>query len=140
MNNQQLARILQRFADLLGIKGENPFRINAYQRAAEVIDHLPEPVADLIANGELTGIPGIGPGTAAALKELVETGHYGALDELTNEVPATLLTLLDIPGLGPKTIGRLYRELGITSLSELEAAALADRIRQLKGLGKRSEE
>ena len=140
MNNQQLARILQRFADLLGIKGENPFRINAYQRAAEVIDHLPEPVADLIANGELTGIPGIGPGIAAALEELVETGHYGALDELTKEVPATLLTLLDIPGLGPKTIGRLYRELGITSLSELEAAALADRIRQLKGLGKRSEE
>jgi DNA polymerase (family 10) len=140
MNNQQLARVLQRFADLLVIKGENPFRINAYQRAAEVIDHLPEPVADLIANGELTGIPGIGPGIAAALEELVETGGFGALDELTSEVPATLLTLLDIPGLGPKTIGRLYRELGITNLSELEAAALAGRIRQLKGLGKRSEE
>lgn len=140
MTNQQLARVLQQFADLLGIKGENPFRINAYQRAAEVIDHLPEPVTYLIANGELTGIPGIGPGIAAALEELVETGCYGALDELTSEIPATLLTLLDIPGLGPKTIGRLYRELGITNLSELEAAARSGRISKLKGLGKRSEE
>ncbi len=140
MNNQQLANVLQQFADLLGIKGENPFRINAFQRAAEVIDHLPEPVTELISTGSLAGIPGIGPGITAALEELVETGHYGALDQLTSELPATLLTLLDVPGLGPKTIGRLYREVGITNLSELEAAALSGRIRQLKGLGKRSEE
>lgn len=140
MTNQQLAVVLRQFADLLAIKGENSFRINAYQRAAEVIDHHREPVADLIANGSLTAIPGIGPGIAAALEELVETGHYGALDQLPCELPATLLTLLDIPGLGPKTIGRLYRELGITNLSELEAAALSGQIRQLKGLGKRSEE
>lgn len=140
MTNRQLASVLQQFADLLAIKGENPFRINAFQRAAEVIDHLPESVTDLIATGTLTGIPGIGSGIAAALEELVETGHFEALDQLSNELPATLLTLLDIPGLGPKTIGRLYRELGITNLSELEAAALGGRIRQLKGLGKRSEE
>src|SRR5690606_34487835 len=127
--NEQLAVVLRQFADLLAIKGENPFRINAFQRAAEVIDHLREPVADLIADGTLTEIPGIGSGIAAALEELVDTGHYGAFDQLSSELPATLLTLLDIPGLGPKTIGRLYRELGITNLSELEAAGLNGRIR-----------
>ncbi len=140
MTNQQLAGVLRQFADLLAIKGENPFRINAYQRAAEVIDHLPEPVTELVETGTLTEIPGIGAGISAALEELVETSHYGALDQLSSELPATLLTLLDIPGVGPKTIGRLYRELGITNLSELESAALGGRIRQLKGMGKRSEE
>jgi DNA polymerase (family 10) len=140
MTNKQIAKQLRDYADLLAIKGENPFRINAFQRAAGIINHLPESARDLVEAGAITEIAGIGPGIASALEEIVRTGRYSVRDQLASEMPDTLLTLLGITGLGPKTVGRLYRELGITNVSELEAAAKRGRLRQLKGLGVRAEE
>src|SRR5690606_4180087 len=99
----------------------------------------PEPLEAIIAREELTAIEGIGPGLAAAITEIVQTGRYSATEELLDEVPASLLSLLGIPGVGPKTVGRLYRELGITTLVQLEAAARAGQVRQLKGFGPRTE-
>jgi DNA polymerase (family 10) len=140
MTNREVAALLRHYADLLEIQGGNPFRIQAYRRAADVVDHLPVPVAMLAEEQRLTAVPGIGSGIAAAIVEILETGRLSALEALQGELPNTLLTLLDLPGIGPKTVGRLYRELGIATLADLEEAALAGRIRQLKGLGSRVEQ
>lgn len=139
MDNRQIAEQLRQFADLLEIKGENAFRINAFRRAADTIDHLPESAAELARSRGLTAVQGIGAGIAAAVAEIVASGRYSATEELLGEVPSTLLTLLGIPGVGPKTVGRLYRELGITNLVQLESAARTAQLRQLKGFGARQE-
>ncbi len=140
MNNGELASQLKTFANLIEIKGENAFRVNAFRRAAEIVDELDQPVADLAAEGTLTDIPGIGPAIAAALTELVTSGHFTALDDVQGEIPATLLTMLDIPGIGTKSVARFYKELGITDLVQLESAAQRHEIRSLKGFGARNEE
>lgn len=139
MNNHEIAEHLRQFADVLEIKGESVFRVVAYRRGAETIDHLPDAAADLVAQDRLTDVAGIGPGLSAAVRELVETGHYSAMEEVLGEVPSTLLTLLGIPGVGPKSVGRFYRELGITSLSQLESSARAGQLRALKGFGAKQE-
>ncbi len=140
MTNREVATLLRHYADLLEIQGENPFRVQAYRRAAEAIDRLNTPVALLAAENSLTAIPGIGSGIAAAIDEILGTGRFSALDALQGELPGSLVTLLNLPGIGPKTVGRLYRELGIATLADLEEAALAGRIRQLKGLGTNTEQ
>ena len=139
MNNHEIAEQLRQFADMLEIKGESVFRVVAYRRGAETIDHLPEAAAVLVAEDRLTDVPGIGPGLAGAVRELVDTGRYSAMEEVLGEVPSTLLTLLGIPGVGPKSVGRFYRELGITSLSQLESAARVGQLRALKGFGAKHE-
>lgn len=139
MTNRELAAQLRQFADLIEIKGENAFRVNAFRRAADTVADLEEPIESLVTAGTLTSVPGIGAGIAAALQEMVESGRFTAMDEVLGEVPATLLTLLEIPGVGPKSVGRLYRELGITNLVQLEAAATAQQIRTLKGFGAKQE-
>jgi DNA polymerase (family 10) len=138
-DNKALADRLKMFADLSEIKGENPFRLIAYRRAAETIEELDESVEQLVHEDHLTEVPGIGPGIAAALKEMVERGRWDALDELQDEVPATLLTMLDIPGVGTKSVARFYHELGITDLVQLEACARQGEIRKLKGFGAKQE-
>lgn len=139
MHNRDIAEQLRQFADLLEIKGEQGFRVNAYRRGADAIDQLGEPAERRVAEGTLTEVEGIGPGLAAAVREMVETGRYGAMEELLGEIPSTLLTLLGIPGVGPKTVGRLYREMGITNLVQLEGAARSGLLRQLRGFGPRQE-
>src|SRR5690606_421792 len=139
VDNREVAEQLRQFADLLEIKGENAFRVNAYRRAADAVEREPEPLEAIIAREELTAIEAIRPGLAAAITEIVQTGRYSATEELLDQVPGTLLTLLGIPGVGPKTVGRLYRELGITTLVQLEAAARAGQVRQLKAFGPRAE-
>ncbi|HVX30970.1 MAG TPA: DNA polymerase/3'-5' exonuclease PolX [Nitrolancea sp.] len=138
-DNRTLADQLKMFADLSEIKGENPFRLIAYRRAAETLEELDEPVEQLVREDRLTDVPGIGPGIAAALREMVETGRWQALDELQDEVPATLLTMLDVPGIGTKSVARFYHELGITDLVQLEARARQGDIRTLKGFGAKQE-
>ena len=140
MNNRELAERLKTFANLIEIKGENAFRVNAFRRAGDVVEDLDQPVTELVSEGTLTDVQGIGPGIAAALTEMVETGQFAAMDEVLDVVPSTLLTMLDIPGVGPKTVARFYRELGITDLMQLDAAAHRGDIRALKGFGARQEE
>lgn len=139
LDNRQIAEQLFQLADLLEISGGNSFRVSAFRRAAGTIEHLPEPVNEHIAAGTLTDLPGIGQGIASIIVEIMTTGSCAEKEALLDEIPATLLTLLGIPGVGPKTVRRLYQQLGITDLSSLESAARSGAIRSLKGFGAKQE-
>jgi DNA polymerase (family X) len=138
MDNLAIARIFGEIGDLLEIKGGNPFKIRAYRNAADTIAHLPEPVAGL-ASADRLGIPGIGKDLAAKLAELVETGTCRYHQELLEEFPPTILDLLHLQGVGPKTVALLYKGLEIRTLDDLERAAREGRIRALKGMGGKKE-
>lgn len=138
MDNAAIARTFGQIADLLEIKGANPFRIRAYRTAAEIVATTAEPIAGL-SNEDLLDIPGIGEDLAAKTRELVDHGTLAYHTELLQEFPRTLLELLELPGLGPKTVARLYHELEVTSPDELETAAQAGRIRALRGFGAKRE-
>ena len=138
MDNLAVARVFGEIADLLEIKSENPFKIRAYRNAADTIAHLAEPVAGLSPANRL-GIPGIGKDLAAKLEELVATGTCRYHQELLQEFPPTILDLLHLQGVGPKTVALLYRGLEIRTLDDLERAAREGRIRNLKGMGARKE-
>lgn len=139
MDNAAIARVFGQVADLLEIKGANPFKIRAYRNAADIVGTTPEPIVDL-SDEELLDIPGIGKDLAAKTRELAARGALAYHEELLQELPRTLLDLLELPGLGPKTVARLYHELGVTSIDELESAATNGRIRALRGLGAKREE
>ena len=138
MDNLAIARVFAEIGDLLEIKNENPFKIRAYRNAAETIAHHPDRVATL-APGERLELPGIGKDLAAKIGELVDTGGIAYHQELLQEFPPTILDLLHLQGVGPKTVALLYHHLGIRTLEELEAAARDGRLRQLKGMGARKE-
>ena len=139
MTNQQIADVLSQFGDLLDVKGESGFRVSAYRRAAETVKHLDEPVSTLIEENRLLDVKGIGKGIAANLEDIHRLGYLPDLESLQDEIPATLLTILAIPGVGPKTAGRLYRELGITNLEDLEKAVHDGLVSTLKGIGAKQE-
>jgi DNA polymerase (family 10) len=138
MTNLAIARVLGEIGDLLEIKGENPFKIRAYRNAADTLAHLAEPVAGLSPADRL-GIPGIGKDLAAKIGELVDTRVCRYHQELLEEFPPTILDLLHLQGVGPKTVALLYRGLEIRTLDDLERAAREGRIRTLKGMGSRKE-
>ncbi len=139
MDNHAIARVLSDVGDLLEIKGANPFKIRAYRQAADVVGHLAERVA-YFSEDELRTLPGIGKDLSTKIRELAEEGTLGYLDELLQEFPPTILDLLRLRGVGPRTVALLYRELAVDSLDALEAAARAGRVRSLKGLGPRKEQ
>lgn len=135
MNNEDVATLLNQFADLLDIKGESGFRVNAYRRGADTVKRLDEPLQLLIDENRLTHVKGIGKGLAASIEQILEQGRFPDLEELQDEVPGTLLTIVAIPGIGAKTVGRFYRELGITNIEELEQAVEEEQLTALKGIG-----
>lgn len=135
--NAEIAEILAQHADLMEIAGENRFRIAAYRRAARAIKSHESAVA---GEQNLTDIDGVGEGIAAVVTEILETGQYSDFEDLQESLPGSLLTMLDIPGLGAKRVHRFYEELNITSVTELEDAARAERLRTLKGIGPKAEE
>ncbi len=136
LTNAEIAGILSQHADLLEISGENRFRVGAYRRAAETVLHHERSISD---EEDVTALPGIGAGIAAVLDEIVETGRYAEFEELQAILPGSLLTMVDIPGLGPKRVKRFYEELNISSVPELEEAASAGRLSSLKGIGPKAE-
>ena len=138
MDNLAIARVLAEIGDLLEIKGENPFKIRAYRNAADTIVHEPQPVASLSA-AERLALPAIGKDIAAKIGELVETGGIQYHRELLAQFPPTILDLLRLQGVGPKTVARLYGELGIRTLDDLEQAARDGRIRTMTGMGLKKE-
>jgi DNA polymerase (family X) len=139
IDNLAIARILGEIGDLLELKGENPFKIRAYRNAADILAHSPEPVAGLDAKG-LQQWPGIGKDLSLRIIEIGQTGTCAIHQELLASFPSTLLDLLRLQGVGPKTVALLYGELHIASLDALEAAARAGRLRELKGMGPRKEQ
>jgi DNA polymerase (family 10) len=138
VENLAIARVLAEIGDLLEIKNENPFKIRAYRNAADTIAHLGEPVAAL-SPAERLSIPGIGKDLAAKIAEILETGRSAFHQDLLQEFPPTILDLLRLQGVGPKTVALLYRGLEIRTLEDLERAAREGRIRALKGMGARKE-
>jgi DNA polymerase (family 10) len=138
MENLAIARVFAEIGDLLEIKNENPFKIRAYRNASETIAHTAERIADLPPEERLA-IPGIGKDLNAKITELVETGGIAYHQALLQEFPPTILDLLHLQGVGPKTVALLYRELGIRTLDDLELAAREGRLRGLKGMGAKKE-
>jgi DNA polymerase (family 10) len=140
MHNPEVARIFNAIADILEIKGDNPFRIRAYRRAAQNIEGLSEDVATLIARETLEEVPGIGKDLAAKIQEIVQTGTAQEYEKLKAEIPSGLVELMHIPGVGPKTAKLLYEQRGIDSIQTLEAAARAGRLRDLPGIKAKTEQ
>jgi len=138
VDNPAIARVLTEIADLLEIKDENPFKIRAYRAAAETIADESEPVAAMALQSRLA-LPGIGKDLAAKIGELVQTGTIAYHQQLLQEFPPTILDVLRLQGVGPKTVARLYHEIGVGSLDELERAAHDGRIRRMKGMGPKKE-
>jgi DNA polymerase (family X) len=138
LDNSAIARILQEIADLLEIKADNPFKIRAYRSGADIVSNHPHNFAALNAS-ELREIPGIGKDLAARIREIAETGDAEFHRELIAEFPPTILDLLHLQGVGPKTVASLYRELDVRTLDDLERAARDGRIRSLRGMGARKE-
>ncbi len=139
MDNQSVARVLVEIADLLEIKGENPFKIRAYRNGADTVATTAEPVAPMTA-AELQRLQGIGRDLAARIRELIDTGSIPFHQELLAEFPVTLLDLMHLQGVGPKTVALLYRTLDISTLEELEAAARSGRLREVRGMGAKKQE
>jgi DNA polymerase (family 10) len=140
VHNADIAAIFEQIADLLEIDDANPFRVRAYRNAARTVEALGPDINSLIDAGQdLTELPGIGEDLAAKIHEIVETGSCAALKELRKKVPPALSELLSIPGLGPKRVKTLYRELNVRTVKQLEHAAKSGRIRELAGFGAKTE-
>ena len=142
MQNQQIAAAFNEVADLLEIQGANAFRVRAYRNGARTLENLSESVADLLAvpGGGLESLDGIGKDLAAKIKVVVETGQLPQLEELRQQVPHGVVEMLRIPGLGPKKVAVLFKELGVTNLTQLKEACEASKVSELKGFGKKTEQ
>ena len=142
MQNPDIARLFDEVADLLEIQDANPFRVRAYRNAARTIRDFPEPIADLVRAGtkDLTDIAGIGDDLAEKITDIVTTGELPLRKELASKLPAGLLDLLRIPGLGPKRVKLLYKRLKVKSAADLAAALDKGRVQKLKGFGPKIEE
>lgn len=140
MGNAAIAQVFSNIADLLDIKGEQWYRVRAYRQAAEAVAHYPEEMSALSEEGRLEEIPGVGKAIAAKVDEMLHTGRLEFYERLQSEIPDGVLSLLGIPGVGPRTVSLLYKELGLVSIPDVETAARQHRLRKLKGLGAKSEE
>ena len=139
MNNEQFAEIFDRIADLMEIKGEVIYKTLAYRKAAENIRALPGSLSGIYQQGKLTEIPGVGKAISEKIEEIITTGKLGFLDRLEEEVPVTLLEILEVPDIGPKKAALFWKQAGVTSLAGLEEAVKVGRIRELPGMGEKSE-
>lgn len=135
MNKKDIIQMLERIAIYLELKGENPFRIAAYRKAAQGLER---DVRSLKEMDDFTKVAGIGKGTNDLILEYVETGTSTTLSQLEEEVPAGLIPLLKLPGLGGKRLAVLYQELGITDRTSLETALTDGKVEQIKGFGKKT--
>jgi len=138
MNNAEVVKILQDIADLLELKGENVFKVRAYQKAARSIEFLSEDVEKLVRENRLREVPGIGEAIEKKITELINTGKLEYYEKLKAEFPEGIGSLLEIPGIGPRTALILTRELGITSVDELEKAIEDGRVARLPRMGEKT--
>jgi len=140
MKNKEVAQLLYEIAELLSLSEENPFRIRAYERAAQVIEALPQPIEEISKKNELCKIPGIGEGIAEKIKEYLTTGRLKYAEDLKKKIPAGLLEIMSISGMGPKKAKIVYEKLRITSIQKLEKAAKEHQLAELPGFGGKTEE
>ena len=142
MENIQIAKTFEEVADLLEIQGANPFRVRAYRNAARTIGTLGTPVETILKNNghALEELPGIGADLAGKICRMCRTGELPLLAQLTRKTPESLVAMLRIPGVGPKRAKLIYGKLHVKTLAELERAARAGRLSQLRGMGRTLEE
>ena len=141
MDNKEIARVLDDIARLLEVRHDSPFKIRAYHNAARSIASYPVQLHEIVADdGDLRDIPGVGEAIAAKATEFLTTGRLEYYEKLRQSLPAGLLELMQVPGIGPKTAGRLVSELGISSIGELEAALRSGGLVGLRGLGEKTAE
>lgn len=137
VNKKDIVRLLEMIAVYMELKGENSFKISAFRKAASALEADDRSLTEIT---DFTELPGIGKGTAAVITEYIETSQSTVLQELKKEVPAGLIPLLQLPGVGGKKIAKLYRELGIENVADLEAACREGSVQGLAGFGKKTEE
>lgn len=140
MKNRDVADLFETIAQLLSIRGDQIHRVLAYQRAAESIRDLGRDISQVSMAGELLQIPGIGKTLAEKIEEILTTGRLSFYEKLAQEIPPSLVSLLRVEGLGPKRVKQIYEALGVTTLAELTAVAQAGKLRQLPGMGAKSEQ
>lgn len=137
-HNRKIAHLLEELADGLEILGENPFRVNAYRKAARILRDLPRDVFEIYNEEGLKGlqqIPGIGERIASKIHQYIEKGEIQKHREVMEQIPHGLLELLDIPGMGPRTVHLLWKELGVTDLDSLKEALNSGKVERLPGMG-----
>jgi DNA polymerase (family 10) len=140
-HNAEIAEMFNQLADLLEIKGDNPFRIRAYRNAARIIAGLSKDVSVLIKQGtDLTDIPGIGKDLAEKIKTIIKTGKLPLLKQIQIKTPPVLTELLKIEGLGPKRVKILYKKLRVKTIADLKKAIQAGKLRRISGFGEKTEQ
>jgi DNA polymerase (family 10) len=137
--NSEVAEVLNEIGEIYAATGD-PFRSRAFRTAAQRIASLTEDIRDVHAEGRLMEIPGVGRSIASIVEEYLESGSCALLEELRESLPPGVLELMQLEGVGPKTALRLNRELGITSIDQLEEAARMGKLRGLRGFGAKTEE
>ncbi|HDX9587422.1 TPA: DNA polymerase/3'-5' exonuclease PolX [Bacillus pseudomycoides] len=137
VNKKQVIKLLETIALFMELKGENPFKISAFRKAAAALEGDDRSLSEI---EDFTKIPGIGKGTAAVIAEYIEAGTSEVLTELEKEVPSSLLPLLKLPGLGGKKVAKLYKELGVVDMDTLKKACEEKQVQALAGFGKKTEE
>lgn len=140
MKQTEVADCFDQIADLLELKGENRFRIQAYRRAALNLRNLTQDIEEISSGHHLTEIPGIGKELAAKIEEILATGRLNFLEKLKRQIPEGLSMLVDLPGVGPKTAQLIYQRFKVKSLDQLKSVVQAGRLRSLPGLRQKKEE
>jgi DNA polymerase (family 10) len=140
MKNREIAALLEKMADILEFKGENPFKIRAYRKASRIVGDLTEDIQEIAEGGKLRSVPGIGEGMAEKITEYLRTGKIAKFDEITKGVSDELISLMEIPGMGPKTLAMLHKEKRIGSIGQLEKALEDGSLVGLFGIGEKKAE
>ncbi len=140
MKNRELADLFNRMADILEFKGENPFKISAYRKASRIIGDLTQDIEEIAEGGKLKNIPGIGEGMAEKIVEYLKTGKVSKFEEVRKGISDELIAIMDIPGMGPKTLSMIHKKKGINSLSQLEKAVENGSLIGLPGIGEKKVE
>jgi DNA polymerase (family 10) len=143
MTNEEIARRFNRMASLMEVRGEDSFRIRSYRMAAEAIETWPTPMKEIAAEGGVEGlqeIPGVGKAIAGKIVELLEKGTFDAWERLTAETPETVLDLLDLPGVGPKTAATFHTKFKIASLDDLRKFIDGGGLEMVDGIGPKTAE
>jgi len=139
LKNLELSQIFEQIAKILKIKEENPFKIRAYEKITLVLENLPIDIETIYHQGGLNNIPGVGTGIAKKIEEFLTTGKLEYYEKLKETIPSGVIELLDISEVGPKTAKLLYEELGVDNIEKLEKAVKEHRIKDLPGMGEKSE-
>lgn len=143
MNNQAIAQKFHRLAALMEIRGDDPFRLRSYRNAAEAIEVWPTPLKEIAAQEGVAGlqtIPGVGKAIAGKVIELLETGTFAAWEKLTAETPETVLDLLELPGIGPKTAALLNKRFKVSSIDQLKTFVAGGGLDLVDGIGPKTAE